>query len=52
MSKINEVTASVDLGTAPDTAVFKRPNKKKKKIRSFKEIAMAQETDTFLKEEK
>lgn len=44
-------TASVDLGTAPDTAIFKKPlDKRKKKIKSFKEIALAQETDTFLKE--
>jgi len=49
--RIQEVTASADLGTAPDTAIFKKP-KKKKQIRTFKEIAMAQETDTFIKEEK
>lgn len=48
----NEMTTSADLGTAPDTAIFKDTKKKKKKLRTFKEIAMARETDTFIKEQK
>ena len=49
MKDIKEETTSGDLGSVPDKAFFKG---KKKKIRSFKEIAMAQETDTFIKEKK
>lgn len=53
----NEETVSADLGTAPEQAFFKSPDNvsrrdKKKKIRTFKEIALSQETDTFLKEKK
>lgn len=54
---VNEETVSADLGTAPEQAFFKSPESperrdKKKKIRTFKEIALAQETDTFIKEKK
>lgn len=50
---INEETVSADLGTAPEQAFFKSPVKRdKKKIRTFKEIALSQETDTFIKEKK
>lgn len=53
MKVINEETVTSDLGTPPDVAVFKSPQRRdKKKIRTFKEIALAQETDTFIKEKK
>jgi len=50
MLKINETVLSGDLGTHPDTALFKSPKKKKKRM-SFKEYVLTtDQTDTFIKE--
>lgn len=53
MENINEETVAADLGPAPETAVFKGPQKRKQKrkgLRTFKQIAIDQQTDTMIKE--